>query len=171
MLIPTATYRIQFNKTFDFQAASDILAYLADLGISCIYASPIFKARKGSLHGYDIVDSNRLNPELGSITDFEKLTEELQKEHMGWLQDIVPNHMAFDFENKMLMDVLENGRHSIYRNFFDVDWEHPWGSFQGKLPAPFLGGLYGQSLENKEIRLKYDETGFSVNYYDRALPL
>ncbi|WP_462270091.1 malto-oligosyltrehalose synthase [Desulfobacter sp.] len=171
MIIPTATYRIQFNKTFDFQAASDILAYLADLGISCIYASPIFKARKGSLHGYDIVDPSRLNPELGSITDFEKLTEELQKEHMGWLQDIVPNHMAFDFENKMLMDVLENGRHSIYRNFFDVDWEHPWGSFQGKLPAPFLGGHYGQSLENKEIRLKYDETGFSVNYYDRALPL
>ncbi|NWH04486.1 malto-oligosyltrehalose synthase [Desulfobacter latus] len=171
MPIPTATYRIQFSKAFDFQAASDIITYLADLGISCIYASPIFKARKGSLHGYDIVDPSRLNPELGSITDFEKLKAELQKQHMGWLQDIVPNHMAFDFENKMLMDVFENGRHSMYRHFFDVDWEHPLGSLQGKLPAPFLGGYYGQSLENKEIRLEYAETGFSVNYYDQALPL
>lgn len=171
MPIPTATYRIQFNKTFDFQAARNIIAYLADLGISCIYASPIFKARKGSLHGYDIVDPHSLNPELGSITDFENLKEELRNQHMEWLQDIVPNHMAFDFENKMLMDVLENGRHSMYRNFFDIDWEHPLDNLQGKLPAPFLGGYYGESLENGEIRLKYDETGFSVNYYDRVLPL
>jgi (1->4)-alpha-D-glucan 1-alpha-D-glucosylmutase len=171
MPIPTATYRIQFNKTFDFQAARNIIAYLADLGISCVYASPIFKARKGSLHGYDIIDPNSLNPELGSITDFENLKEQLQNYPMEWLQDIVPNHMAFDFDNKMLMDILENGTHSAYRNFFDIDWEHPLGSLQGKLLTPFLGGYYGESLENKEIRLKYDETGFSVNYYDRVLPL
>lgn len=171
MAISTSTYRVQFNKILDFQAAEDIIAYLTDLGISCIYASPIFKARKGSLHGYDVVDPNSLNPELGSATEFENLKQALRNHHMEWLQDIVPNHMAFDFENKMLMDVLENGRYSLYRNFFDIEWEHPLGNLQEKLLAPFLGGYYGESLENGGIRLKYDETGFSVNYYERVLPL
>jgi (1->4)-alpha-D-glucan 1-alpha-D-glucosylmutase len=114
MRIPVATYRIQFNHSFDFQAAKKIIPYLAELGISDIYASPIFKARKGSTHGYDVVDPDQLNPELGDGQDFDELIRELQNYGMGWIQDIVPNHVAYDYENWMLMDVLENGESSKY---------------------------------------------------------
>lgn len=90
MHVPTATYRIQFNRSFGFQDAGKILPYLADLGISDIYASPIFRARKGSTHGYDVVDPNQLNPELGTFADLEWLSERMKKHHLSWLQDIVP---------------------------------------------------------------------------------
>lgn len=171
MRIPGATYRLQFNGGFGFKTARGIVPYLEDLGISDIYASPIFCAKKGSLHGYDIVDPNQLNPELGTVSDFEALVGELRKRGMGWLQDVVSNHMAFDYENSMLMDVLENGRSSEFFRFFDVQWEHPYESIKGKLLAPFLGKFYGESLENGELRLNYDESGLTVNYYDKALPL
>jgi len=171
MRIPTATYRIQFDPAFGFQAAKKIIHYLAELGISDVYVSPIFKARKGSVHGYDIVDPTRLNPELGSMSDFEELVERVKNFEMGWLQDIVPNHMAFDHENQMLMDVLENGQRSEYFHFFDIEWNHTYDSIRGKLLAPFLGQFYGESLENKEIQLQYDETGLSVNYYNLKFPL
>ena len=114
MNTPTATYRIQFSPSFGFQAANSVISYLADLGISDLYASPIFKAVKGSLHGYDVVDPGRLNPELGGLSDFEALADELKKHNMGWIQDIVPNHMAMDSENRLLMDILENGYRSRY---------------------------------------------------------
>jgi hypothetical protein len=107
MNTPTATYRIQFNPAFGFQAAISVISYLADLGISDLYASPIFKAVKGSLHGYDVVDPGRLNPELGGLSDFEALADELSKHDMAWIQDIVPNHMAMDSENRFLMDIFE----------------------------------------------------------------
>jgi len=171
MEIPTATYRIQFNPDFGFQNAIDIVPYLTELGISHIYASPIFKARKGSPHGYDGVDPNRLNPELGSSVDFEKLIEGLQKHGMGWLQDIVPNHLAFDYDNRMLMDVLENGSSSKYYTFFDIEWNHPDESIRGRLLAPFLGRRYIECLENGEIKLRYDAAGFTVTYYNLKLPL
>jgi len=169
--IPTATYRIQFNPSFGFREAKKIVPYLTELGISDIYASPVFKARRGSRHGYDVVDPTQLNPELGAVSVFEDLIEELMRHKMGWLQDIVPNHMAFDRENQMLMDVLENGQSSDYFVFFDVDWNHTYESIRGRLLAPFLGGFYGESLENKEIRLEYDNTGLTVNYYSWRLPL
>ena len=169
--IPVATYRIQFNPSFDFQAAKKIIPYLAELGISDIYASPIFKARKGSLHGYDVVDPCQINPELGGMKDFAELIRELKKYGMGWIQDIVPNHVAYDYENQMLMDVLENGESSKYLHFFDIEWDNPCESIRGKLLAPFLGRFYGESLESGEIRLKYDAAGLSVNYYHLALPL
>ena len=110
MHIPVASYRIQFNPAFGFQAAENIVSYLAELGISGLYASPIFKARKGSPHGYDVVDPNQLNPQLGTGSDFERLIREVKAHGMGWIQDIVPNHMAFDYENRMLVDVLETDR-------------------------------------------------------------
>ncbi len=116
--IPLATYRLQFNPEFGFQNAREILSYLDELGISDIYASPVFKAKAGSPHGYDVVDLNQLNPDLGTSDDFDKLTDDIKSLDMGWLQDIVPNHMAFDGENQMLMDVLENGRHSEYVDYF-----------------------------------------------------
>ncbi|MGE5443726.1 MAG: alpha-amylase family glycosyl hydrolase, partial [Ignavibacteriales bacterium] len=166
MRIPAATYRLQFNSSFGFKEARKIIEYLSELGISSIYASPIFKARKGSLHGYDVADPNKLNSELGAVQDFEELIKELKNQGIGWIQDIVPNHMAYRGENEILMDILENGKASSYLKFFDIEWNHPYESMKGRLLAPFLGRLYGESLEDGEIQLKYDENGFTVNYYD-----
>jgi len=171
MRIPTATYRIQFNSGFGFDAAKKITAYLAELGISDLYASPIFKARAGSTHGYDVVDPNQINPELGSEENFEALVNETKHYGLGWLQDIVPNHMAYDSQNKSLMDVLENGSNSDFFDYFDINWNHPYESIKGRVLAPLLGNYYGDCLENGEIQLQYDETGLSVNYYNLRLPV
>ena len=171
MRIPGASYRIQFNPAFGFREAKRIVSYLAALGISDLYASPIFKSRKGSPHGYDVVDPNRLNPELGTESQFEGLIGELKSHGMGWLQDIVPNHMAFDYENQKLVDVLENGPSSQYFGFFDIEWDHPYESIKSRVLAPFLGRFYGESLEEGEIKLRYTKNGFSLGYYDQVLPL
>jgi len=171
MRLPVATYRLQFNSSFGFEKALEIVPYLADLGISDIYASPIFKAKRGSLHGYDIVDQNILNPELGTPEDFDALIKELKTYGMGWIQDIVPNHMSYSYENYMLSDVLERGTRSEYCQFFDIDWDHPWEGLKGKLLAPFLGDLYGKLLEQGEIKLVYDEAGFAACYYGIRMPL
>ena len=171
MHIPIATYRLQFRPEFDFQDARRILPYLSELGISHIYASPIFKARHGSSHGYDVVDPNQLNPELGSEVDFEDLIADLHQLGMGWIQDIVPNHMAYDSENRFLIDILEHGPNSEYSEFFDVEWEHPYDDFRGKILTPMLGNFYGRCLENGEISLRYDAAGLCVTYYRLRIPL
>ena len=171
MITPTATYRIQFNPAFGFRAAQKVISYLTDLGISDLYASPIFKAVKGSLHGYDVVDPDHLNPELGGIPDLEGLAAELKTYHMGWIQDIVPNHMAIDSENRLLMDIFENGSNSRYFQFFDVDWDYPAASLNKRILAPFLGRFYGECLEDGEIALQYGPNGFKAAYYNLAFPL
>ena len=171
MHIPCSTYRLQFSPSFSFRDAGDILPYLSDLGISDIYASPIFKARKGSTHGYDIVDPNALNDALGTPRDFEGLLLQARVMGFSWLQDIVPNHMAFDRDNKILMALLEKGRGSSFARYFDIDWEHPSESIRGKVLAPFLGKFYSECLESGEIRLQFDAEGLSINYYDLRLPL
>lgn len=168
MRIPTATYRIQFNSGFKFEAAQNIIAYLSELGISDLYASPIFKARAGSTHGYDVVDPTQLNPELG---DFEPLIKEIKNHQMGWVQDIVPNHMAYDSENHWLMDVLENGSESEAFDYFDIEWDQAYDDIKGRILTPMLGNFYGECLENGEIQLQYDEAGLSVNYYSLKLPV
>ncbi|MGE5655461.1 MAG: malto-oligosyltrehalose synthase [Actinomycetota bacterium] len=171
MRIPTATYRIQFHAGFNFEAAKNIIHYLAELGITDLYASPIFKARKGSSHGYDVVDSNQLNPELGTAEEFEELVSKIQHYEMGWLQDIVPNHMAYDSENQSLMDVLEHGSDSEYFDYFDINWHHFYENIKERVLAPHLGNFYGDCLENGEIQLQYDESGLTVNYYSLRLPI
>jgi len=168
---PTVTYRIQFNPAFGFRDAEGIVPYLAELGITDLYASPIFKAGKGSLHGYDVVDPNAINSELGTRADLDRLSEALHGRQMGWIQDIVPNHMAYSYENQMLRDVLENGEASPYFHFFDIDWDHPDAGMKGRLLAPFLGRFYGVSLEDGEIKLTYDSDGLSICYSDRKFPL
>jgi len=169
--IPAATYRIQFNPSFTFTDAAAIVPYLDELGISDIYASPIFTARQGSTHGYDVVDMNQINPEIGGIEGFAALAELLRDRGMGWLQDIIPNHMAYDYENGMLMDVLENGRSSPYFRFFDIEWEHPYEGIRGRLLAPFLGSFFGKALEQGEIKLQYHGGELRITYYDLAFPL
>ncbi|MFC1590247.1 malto-oligosyltrehalose synthase [Candidatus Omnitrophota bacterium] len=171
MHTPIATYRIQFNPSFTFRDAKEILPYLADLGISDIYASPVFKAREGSTHGYDIVDPSCVNPELGTDEDFEDLLSEARRLGMRWMQDIVPNHMAFDFDNTILMDVLENGKLSPYYNYFDIDWDHPYENMSGRVLAPFLGSFYAECLEKGEIILEYEKGSFHIRYFERRLPV
>ena len=171
MKIPLSTYRIQFRKEYDFATATAIVPYLAELGISDLYASPIFKARAGSSHGYDVVDPTQLNPELGDREDFDALVSAVQQQQMGWLQDIVPNHMAYDSQNSWLMDVLENGFDSDSFDFFDIDWNHRLEDIHERVLAPLLGDFYGNCLERGEIQLAYDETGLSINYFGLRLPV
>ncbi|MBM0742888.1 malto-oligosyltrehalose synthase [Phormidium sp. CLA17] len=171
MKIPIATYRLQFHAGFNFEAAHAISNYLAALGISDLYASPIFKAKVGSSHGYDVVDPNQINPEIGTPKQFDALVNTLQQHQIGWLQDIVPNHMAYDSENHYLMDILENGPDSEAIEFFDIEWNHAYESFKGRVLAPLLGDLYGNCLEKGEIQLTYDATGLSVNYNSLKLPV
>jgi len=171
--VPRATYRLQFNAGFTFADAREIAPYLAELGISDIYASPILKARKGSGHGYDVVDANALNPELGSDDDFNALHAELQRRNLGLLLDVVPNHMAASPENAWWMSVLENGEHSRFLHYFDIDWTPvtTCGQTVSKVLLPILGKPYGEALESREIQLHFDVDGFFFTYYDKRLPL
>src|SRR4051812_15914371 len=127
---PVATYRIQFNKEFTFSNLERLIPYLQQLGIKTIYASPIFEAVPGSMHGYDIINPHRINPEIGSLQQLRDISQRLKSAGIKWLQDIVPNHMAFDWRNEWLADVLEKGGTSFYAEFFDIDWAHP--DFGGK---------------------------------------
>jgi (1->4)-alpha-D-glucan 1-alpha-D-glucosylmutase len=168
---PLATYRLQFNPDFGFAAAKGMMDYLAALGVSTVYASPIFKARRGSAHGYDVTDPNQLNPELGTAETFDALVETVRQHGMTWLQDFVPNHMAYDSRNRMLMDVFEKGSGSPYYTFFDILWDHLRENLRGKVIAPFLGKPYGETLESGELSLQYGNGNFSVKYYESVYPL
>ncbi len=168
---PSTTYRLQFNRLYTFNDAAAIVDYLKALCVSTIYASPIFKARKESLHGYDIVDHNVLNPALGGEKDFHELLLKVRDMKMGWIQDIVPNHMAYDGDNTLLMDIFEKGRSSRNTGFFDLEWNPSYEGEKGRILAPFLGTFFGDALESGEIRLEYGGEGFSINYYDLSFPL
>ncbi len=171
MQMPIATYRLQFNPSFGFQAAKSVTPYLYELGISDIYASPIFKATKGSTHGYDIVEPNELNPELGNLDDFNEMMAQRRKYKMGWLQDIVPNHMAFNSENHMLMDVFEKGKQSRFFSFFDIVWDYPDKELTGKVLVPVLGRLYSKVITSGKLQLNLSANGLNVRYYDKRLAL
>lgn len=119
----SSTYRLQFNHQFTFKHALKLIPYFSNLGITHIYASPLLKARKGSLHGYDVVDPTLINPEIGTLEEFEAFVQELHRHQMGLILDIVPNHMAACDENPWWVDVLKNGRDSPYASYFDIDWE------------------------------------------------
>ncbi len=163
--IPAATYRLQFNAQFTLRDARKIVAYLHELGVSDLYASPLLRARQGSTHGYDVVDTGMINPELGTLDELKELRAELAGRDMGLLLDIVPNHMAISHENAWWMSLLENGQESRYRHYVDIDWR------EGKLLLPILGRPYGEVLEAGEIRLGFDADGFFFTYYDNRLPL
>jgi (1->4)-alpha-D-glucan 1-alpha-D-glucosylmutase len=165
--IPVATYRLQFNRQFRFEDARDLVPYLRQLGISDLYASPILKARKGSLHGYDVTDPTRLNSELGTKMDFNTLVRELRNLKIGLILDIVPNHMAASPENPWWVDLMENGLCSPYVDFFDIDWN----SFGGRILLPLLTYPYEKALENQELVLTLEDAGFFVQYDDYRLPL
>ncbi|MBF0429801.1 MAG: malto-oligosyltrehalose synthase [Fibrobacteria bacterium] len=171
MKTPCSTYRLQFEPSFNFSSASKVLPYLNDLGAGAVYASPVFAARPGSTHGYDIIDHGSLNPELGTIQEFMDLTEEVLRRNMLWVQDIVPNHMAFDWRNSLLEDIFEEGSNSGYYQFFDINWDHQYDNLKERILAPFLGSFYSSCLEKGEIKLAYDAQGLCIRYYDQRYPL
>lgn len=170
--IPCSTYRLQFNASFKFTDAKKIIPYLYNLGISDIYASPYFKAEKGSLHGYDIVDPNILNPEVGTEEEYNEFVDELTQHGMGQILDIVPNHMCITSkDNLWWMDVLENGPSSLYAYIFDIDWKPVKMELKNKVLIPVLGDQYGRVLEKGELRLTLEEGVFFVNYFEYKFPL
>lgn len=169
---PRATYRLQFHKGFTFEDAVKIVPYLAKLGISHVYSSPIQTAAPGSTHGYDIVDHSTINPELGGEDGFRRLSETLKEHGLKLVLDIVPNHMGVGGkDNGWWLSVLEWGRLSPAAKAFDIDWERPGAD--GKLIVPSLSGLYGDVLEKGELQLKFDpkEGSVSVWHWEHRFPI
>ncbi|MFB9266393.1 malto-oligosyltrehalose synthase [Bradyrhizobium erythrophlei] len=172
--IPIATYRLQLTADFDFDAAARVAPYLKALGISHVYASPFMKARKGSTHGYDVVDHTKFNPELGGEAGFMRFSEALKQHDLGLILDFVPNHVGVHFsDNPWWVDVLEWGQASPHAVSFDIDWDQLPYRARGGVLLPILGSSYGQALERGEIELRYDagDGSFSAWYYEHRLPI
>ena len=170
-----ATYRLQFHSGFGFDAAAETAPYLATLGVSHVYASPYLLARRGSTHGYDIIDHNKLNPELGDDAAFDRMCHAFQRHGLGQILDFVPNHMGVGgSRNPFWLDVLAWGADSEYAGWFDIDWQPNQPYLHDKLLIPFLGDQYGAELESGNLILKFDEAAgsFAVWAYDtHALPI
>ena len=169
-----ATARLQFHKDFTLDDAVRLVPYYDKLGITHLYASPLLTARAGSTHGYDIVDHNRINPELGGEDALHRLVAELRLHRMGLILDIVPNHMGVGGnDNAWWSDVLEWGRASPYAEYFDIDWEPPDVALRGRMLAPFLGKSYGGALNDGDLRLEFDGTDgrLFVSYFGTRFPI
>ncbi len=169
MFNPIATYRLQFHKEFSFQEFESIISYLKNLGVSTIYAAPILESVPGSTHGYDGVNPHRINPEIGTEHQLKKISSTLKEAGMQWLQDIVPNHMAYHHNNPWLMDVLEKGPQSIYISFFDVTWTGQL--FHGRLMAPFLGAPLEEVIDKGDLKITYRDQRLVFQYFDSFFPL
>jgi len=168
---PYATYRLQFSPEFTFQDAIDLVPYMRGLGISHCYASPLFKPRAGSSHGYDVVDYQAFNPKLGGEDSFNAFVEALHQHDMGLIMDVVPNHMGIGSDNAWWMDVLENGPGSEYAHYFDIDWHLSEETSDNKVLLPILENHYGRVLEDGKLHLSYDGYRFMLNYYEHRFPL
>ena len=171
---PIATYRLQLTAGFGFDAATKIVPYLKELGISHVYASPFTKARKGSTHGYDVVNHTMINPELGGDEGFERFSAALKKHDLGLILDFVPNHVGVHYDdNPWWLDILEWGEASPHAVSFDIDWEQLPYRTRGGVLLPILGSSYGKALESGEIELRFDasEGSFSAWYFEHRLPI
>ncbi|NDL61627.1 malto-oligosyltrehalose synthase [Acerihabitans arboris] len=166
MKIPTATYRIQFRNGMTFDRAAGLVPYLERLGISHLYASPVFTATSGSTHGYDVTDANEIEPSIGGRAGFDRMVQALKAAGLGLILDIVPNHMAASLENPWWRDVVEKGENSRHARHFDINWST-------RLTLPFLGDTFESVLENHEIAVKPDpNTGRpAFAYHDTFYPL
>jgi (1->4)-alpha-D-glucan 1-alpha-D-glucosylmutase len=169
---PLSTYRLQFNENFRFTDACRLVPYLHRLGVSHCYASPILKARAGSPHGYDIIDHNQINPEIGTEEEFRQLVSELKAHGLGLLLDTVPNHMGIGpGPNPWWQDVLQNGRASAHADFFDIDWQPLKHELRDKVLIPILGNSYGEELEQGNIQLRFEQGQCRVRYFENVLPV
>ncbi|MGI8685516.1 MAG: malto-oligosyltrehalose synthase [Acidimicrobiales bacterium] len=169
---PSSTYRVQLSPAFTFDDAADISAYLADLGVSHLYSSPLLQAAPGSTHGYDVVDHHRVNAELGGEAGHARMCAALGAAGLGQVLDVVPNHMAIGSrENAWWWDVLENGPASVYAAYFDVDWDPPESKLRHTVLLPILGDHFGRVLEAGELRLRREGGSFTVHYHDHVVPV
>lgn len=167
-----ATYRLQMRPEFGFDDAADVVDYLAALGVSHLYLSPILQAAPGSTHGYDVVDPTVVNADLGGTDAYARLTIRADAAGLRQLVDIVPNHMAITGQgNRWWWDVLENGPASVYASYFDVDWDPPEVKLRNVILLPMLGDHYGRELEAGNLRIRREQGSFVVVYYDNAAPI
>ena len=164
-----STYRFQFHKDFTFRHLGQLLSYLEKLGIGAVYASPVFTAVPGSNHGYDGLDPHTINPEIGTEEELLEISARLKQLQMGWLQDIVPNHMAFDPRNPWICDILEKGPQSLYSDFFDLPWSGNF--FQGRLMVPFLGAPLPEMAAKGTLKIVYKEQRLVFDCSGSAFPL
>ncbi|HKZ04791.1 MAG TPA: malto-oligosyltrehalose synthase [Methylomirabilota bacterium] len=171
--LPESTYRLQFHAGFTFRDAVRVIPYLRRLGVTHCYASPYLKARPGSTHGYDIVDHNALNPEIGTEEDYAAFVGALHEHDLGQILDMVPNHMGVNSnDNAWWNDVLENGPSSRFAGHFDIAWNAaPRPQLLGKVLLPVLGEPYGDALEGGRLRLVFEDGAFAIAYHDRRFPL
>ena len=170
--IPVSTYRLQFNREFTFAEARALAEYFRELGVTDYYSSPVLKARPGSPHGYDIVDHAQVNPESGGEEQLSDLLRHLRELGMGFLVDVVPNHMSIaESHNSWWQDVLENGPGSSFARHFDIDWNPPNPTLKNRVLLPILGDQFGRVLERQELRVTYRDGAFFLNYWETQLPV
>ncbi len=169
MYNPVATYRVQLHEKFTFADLTRQLDYLQQLGVTTLYASPVLAATPGSTHGYDGIDPRQINPELGTLDDLRRLSQDLRRRGMGWLQDIVPNHLAYHPANPWLMDVLEKGQQSGYAGYFDIPGTNEL--FEGTLMAPLLGQGLAETIARHELRVVWQNQRLMLAYYDNLFPV
>jgi (1->4)-alpha-D-glucan 1-alpha-D-glucosylmutase len=167
-----ATMRLQFHAGFPFDAAIEIVPYLAALHVSHLYASPIMTAKPGSIHGYDVINPTQVNPELGGEPAFERLVSALRGAGLGIIVDIVPNHLAVGDDNPWWVDVLCHGRASRYAHYFDIDWDPLDQAMRGKILIPVLNRPYGKVLAEGEIALAYNAFAdcYELRYLNHVFP-
>jgi (1->4)-alpha-D-glucan 1-alpha-D-glucosylmutase len=169
-VVPRSTYRVQLHAGFDFDQGARLASYLADLGISHLYGSPDLQAVTGSTHGYDVTDPTRFNPELGGRPGHGRMVQALRSAGLGYISDIVPNHMSTDEANPWWWDVLEKGPASRYARFFDIDWTAD-RTAPATVLVPVLADQYGRILEAGDLTVVRADDRVEVRYHDRRLPL
>ncbi|HWE36351.1 MAG TPA: malto-oligosyltrehalose synthase [Isosphaeraceae bacterium] len=168
---PSATYRLQLYKGFQFDHAAAVVDYLADLGVSDCYFSPYLDARPGSTHGYDVFDHSRINPEIGDEAAHRRLLAALTDRGMGQVLDVVPNHMGIKGPNRYWLEVMEAGPHAPSSRFFDIDWHPVKEELDGRVLLAILEDQYGKVLEDGKLVLERDGGSFFVRYHETRLPL
>lgn len=168
-----ATYRIQFNKDYTLYDAVLLVPYLSRLGISHIYASPLLASVPGSMHGYDTISWDYIDPDRGGEVGLKILVDALRKHNMGLILDIVPNHMSTSYQNLWWRDVLLNGHKSKYAGYFDIDWSVSQTQAQHRIILPFLEKPLCDILDEKKIRFLYHsgKRSFVITYEDRIFPI
>ncbi|MGH7508134.1 MAG: malto-oligosyltrehalose synthase [Gemmatimonadales bacterium] len=166
-----ASYRLQLHAGFPLSRVREVVPYLHRLGITHLHCSPLLHARRGSTHGYDVVDPGRLNPALGTEAELAELAAALRQKEMGIVLDVVPNHMAVSSENPAWEDVLAHGPASRYARWFDVDWRATERELRSRVLLPVLGDHRVRVLQRGEIGLALEEGRLRVRYHDHSFPL
>lgn len=168
--VPTSTYRLQVQPAFTYDDAAAVAGYLARLGVTHAYLSPVLQAAPGSEHGYDVVDHSRLSDEAGGRPAFERMLAALRAEGLSAVADVVPNHMAVPTPasaNTALWSVLRDGPFSPYVAWFDVDWT----TDDHALLMPVLGSRIGQVLAAGELELDTSGDEPLLRYFDHVFPV